>query len=207
MDNLIKFLIETGKLKKMKRTGWVLRGIKNPETIAEHTFRMAIMAWILGSNKRFNPTKILKMALIHDLCEVYAGDITPYEGILSKNKRLRKVLLNKLPRFPKNLKEARLKEKHEKERVGLKKIIASLPKHTQKEIVSLWLEYEHGSTREGRFVKQVDRVENLLQALEYWEKDKNFPIGPWWVQLKELVDDPKLLQFIKTLDKHFQKGI
>ena len=73
MEQLLNFLIEIGKLKKMTRRGWELRGIKNPETIASHTFRMAIMTWLLGEKKKLNLNKILKMSLIHDLCEVYAG--------------------------------------------------------------------------------------------------------------------------------------
>lgn len=205
MENIIKFLIETGKLKKLERSGWVIRGIKNPETIADHTFRMTIMAWILGEKGRFNLKKVLKIALIHDLCEVYAGDMTPYDGIIPENEEERQAMLKKIPRFPKAIKEKRIKEKHEKEKAGLKKLLTYLPEKTQKEIMSLWLEYENGTTREGRFIRQVDRVENLLQALEYWRKDKSFPIEPWWIQLKELVDDPNLLSFIKTLDRHFQK--
>lgn len=54
---------------------------KNPETIAGHTFHEAIMAWILSKEKRtnFNIEKMLKIALIHDLCELYAGDMTPLQ--------------------------------------------------------------------------------------------------------------------------------
>ena len=78
-----------------------------------------------------------------------------------------------------------------------------LPSGLKKEIRNLWADYEKGLTREGRFVRQVDRVENLLQALEYWKKDKSFTIGPWWVQIEELVDDPILLKFLKNLEKKF----
>lgn len=205
MENLIKFLIETGKLKKIVRTGWVLRGVKNPESIADHTFRMAIMAWVLGEKNRLNLVKVLKIALIHDLCEVYAGDMTPYDGLLPKNKKKRMAALSKMPRFSKDLKEKRIKEKHEKEKAGLKKIINYLSEQDRDEIMTLWLEYEKGTTREGQFVRQVDRIENLLQALEYWERDKKFPIEVWWIQLKELIDDPKLLKFVATLDEYFKK--
>lgn len=205
MQGFVEFLVEVGKLKKMGRTGWILRDIKNPETIAEHTFRMAIMAWILGKRESFNLTRVLKIALIHDLCEIYAGDITPYNGLLPDNKKLQKIILSKFPRLPRVLKEEKLKEKHEKEKASLEKVISGLPYDSQKEIMSLWLDYENGITKEGRFVKQVDRVENLLQALEYWERNRKFPIEPWWIQLKELVDDPNLLKFMEALDQRFQK--
>jgi len=204
MKNLIDFFIETGKLKKMKRTGWVLRNVKDPETIAEHTFRMALMAWIFGSAKNLDTSKILKMALIHDLCEVYAGDMTPYDLlIIGKTKKDIKKLVTKWPGFTKAEKERNVQIKHKKEKEGLEKVVKTLPKDLRQEIFLLWEDYDTGKTKEGRFVKQLDRIENLLQAMEYWKKDKNFPIAPWWEQLKGLIDDPKLLEFMQALDQYY----
>ena len=51
MDEIIKFFIEIGKLKGMPRRGWVIREVKNPESIAEHIFRVAIMSWVLADRK------------------------------------------------------------------------------------------------------------------------------------------------------------
>jgi len=207
MENLLKFFIEVGKLKKIKRKGWVLRGIKNPETIAAHTFRMTIMAWLLCSKKRLNLNKVLKMCLIHDLCEVRAGDTTPYDKILPLDKKQWKAIMNKWPRLSQTNKEKIFQEKYKKENIALKRIIAKLPPVFKKEITNLWNDYEKGLTREGRFVRQLDRLENLLQALEYWQKDKQFAIKPWWVQIEELIDDPILLEFMAVLDKKFHKRV
>ena len=192
-------------MKKIIRKGWVLRGVKDPETIAAHTFRMTIMAWLLCSKKRLNLDKVLKMCLIHDLCEVQAGDTTPYDKILPLDKKQWKKIMNKWPRLSKINKEKIFQEKYKKENIALKKIIAKLPLILKKEITNLWNDYEKGLTREGRFVRQLDRLENLLQALEYWQKDKQFAIEPWWVQIEELVDDPILLEFMETLDKKFHR--
>ncbi len=82
MEELVKFFFEVGKLKKMARKGWVINNIKNPESIAEHVFRAALMAWFLGTKKKgLNIERIIKMALIHDLCEIYAGDTTTYDSV------------------------------------------------------------------------------------------------------------------------------
>lgn len=203
MKDLLNFLVEAGKLKKMPRMGWVLRGIKNPETIADHTFRTALMAWILAEKKKLNIVKVLKMTLIHDLCEVYAGDTTPFDLILQKKKG--KKIYNEWPRLSKKEKEKFSLNKYKKEDKALRKLVSKLSLPSKKEIIGLWNEYEKGSTHEGRFVRQLDRVENLLQALEYWEKGKKFRIEPWWIQIEELVDDPVLLEFIKFLEKRFHK--
>ncbi len=203
MEELLNFFIEIGKLKRQKRKGWVLRGVKDPETIAAHTFRVAILAWFLGEQKKLNINKILKISLIHDLCEVYAGDTTPYDELLPKDKKRWKEIISKWPRLSKVEKEKIFLKKYKKENRALAKLIFKLPLSLKKEIKNLWKDYEKGLTPEGRFVRQVDRIENLIQALEYWEKGKPFAIGPWWVQIEELVDDPILLKFIKTLDKKF----
>jgi len=124
MTNLLKFLTESGKLKTIPRSGWVLRGVKNPESIAEHTFRVALMAWTLGRQKHnFNIEKLIKIALVHDLCEVYAGDITPYDTILPKDTKKRKEMLKTWPRFTEAQKKKLSESKHKKEKQGLNKLI------------------------------------------------------------------------------------
>ena len=203
MGQFINFLIKAGRLKKMKRRGWVLRKVKDPESIAGHSFRLAILAWFLGKKKGFNPERLIKLSLIHDLCEVYSGDITPYDDIFPKGKKKQKELLKRWPRFTLKEKQNYFLRKHKKEWQSLKKTISDLPLIHQKEIANLWLDYELGLTKEGRFVKQLDKVENLLQALEYWKKDKDFPIIPWWIEIKEIIDEPILLDFISELDKKF----
>jgi len=205
MDKIIKFFIEVGKLKRIPRQGWVIREVKDPESIAEHAFRGAIMAWILAEkrNEKLDLEKLLKMALIHDLCEVYAGDTTPYDSILPKDKKARRKLLKTWPRFSEKEKKALADKKFKKEKAGLEKLIKDLPSKLKQEIMSLWLDYERGVSREGRFFRRADRIENFLQAEEYGD-----PVDPrpYWVQADELHDDPVLLEFMEQIDKEFYNG-
>lgn len=205
MEKLVEFLHEAGKLKEMPRRGWVIRGIKNPETIAEHTFRAALMAWVLGEKKKLNIERLLKMALIHDLCEVYAGDTTPYDTILPRSGKKRKELTKTWPRFSASERIKIKNKKHKKEKIALEKLVADLPGALKKEIKNLWLDYEEGLTKEGRFFHQADRVENFFQALEYWKKYKKPAQGPWWIQIRELLDEPVLVKFIQSLENKFHK--
>lgn len=99
MEDILNFLIKVRKLKRKKRRGWILRSIKDPETIADHTFRMTLMTWLLCCKKKFDVEKILKISLIHDLCEVYAGDTTPYDKIIPKDKKRQKKIFDKWPRL------------------------------------------------------------------------------------------------------------
>lgn len=209
MKKLVKFFVEVGKLKRMPRRGWVIREIKNPETIAEHIFRVALMSWILADLKKedLNIERLIKMALIHDLCEIYAGDTTPYDSILPKDKKKLRELVKTWPRFSKKEKQRLVNNKFKKEKKSLNKIIEELPLKLKKEIRNLWIDYEKGLTREGRFFKQMDRLENFLQAMEYWKKYKKLPREPWWLQARELFDDPILLELVKEIDKNFQTKV
>jgi len=204
MKDLLDFFIEVGKLKRMPRRGWVINQIKNPESIAEHIFRSALMGWIIGEMKgNINVEKLIKIALIHDLCEVYAGDTTPYDSILPRNKKKLRELMKTWPRFSTSEKKKKISEKFRKEKKSLQKLISKLPPKPKKEIIKLWLDYEKGLTPEGRFFHQADRMENFLQAYEYWKKYENPPLGPWWLWAREFFDDPILLKFMKVLEKKF----
>ncbi len=204
MKELLDFFIEIGKLKRLPRRGWVINQIKNPESIAEHIFRSAIMGWVLGYKKGgVNMEKLIKTALIHDLCEIYAGDTTPYDTVLPKNKKALKELMKTWPRFPNFKRRERAIQKHKKETKALEKLISKIPPELKKEIKSLWLDYEKGLTPEGRFFHQADRMENFLQAYEYWKKYKNPPLGPWWLWAREFFDDPLLIDFMIALEKKF----
>ena len=89
MKNILNFLIKIGQLKDVQRKGITFYGVKKPCSAADHSFRMVFMAWLFGKEKKINLGKALKIALIHDICKVYTGDITPYDGLLPRNKKER----------------------------------------------------------------------------------------------------------------------
>ena len=70
MKNITTFitLIHTlENLKKTKRTGWIRAGVVNPESVADHSFRMAFLALILGKDMGVDTQKAVCMALVHDI--------------------------------------------------------------------------------------------------------------------------------------------
>ncbi len=180
----------------MSRTGWVLREVKNPETIAGHTFRVAILAWLLGEKKDLDIKSAIKIALSHDLCEVYAGDIPPFFYYVRSPD-------TKWVRLPKEEKEKKGKKKSEIERKSLLKLIKNLDPELKKEIFSSWLDFEKRITRTGKFVKQVDRIDTLTQSIEYFGPDEKIAGTTWWEWTEEIVDDPLLLKFLKVIQKKF----
>lgn len=201
MKSILNFLIEIGKLKRVKRKGISFYGVKTPDSATDHTYRIAIMVWILGKGKKINLEKALKIALIHDICKILTGDITPYDGLLPKNKKERDEFVRRWRRFPLNKKEKICVAKFKKEYSALKKLTVELPKKLKKEIKNIWLDYQKGGSSEAKFVLQLDMVENLLEALEWHKKNKKFPTKPWWEHADEVIDDSTLLKFLKEIEK------
>jgi putative hydrolase of HD superfamily len=191
--NLVKFFEIAAKLKEVERMGWVERGVKNPESSSEHSFMVALMVLILGTkvsrdtfNRRGNGRKLdiekaLKMAVIHDLPEAIVGDIISKE----------------------NWEEGGHMwglEKASKELPAMKKLTSL---SGDKDILELWNEFEGQKTPEARFVKDVDRLATIFQAVEY-HRNGNYrkPLPPFWDE-KGLssVKDPELKRVLQSFLK------
>ncbi|KAG5243695.1 HD domain-containing protein [Salix suchowensis] len=142
-SSAIDFLSLCHRLKTTKRAGWVKRDIKGPESISDHMYRMGLMALIAPDIPGIDRDKCIKMAIVHDIAEAIVGDITPSDGV------------------PKA-------EKSRKEREALEHMCKLLGAESRaKEMSELWNEYEENSTPEAKIVKDFDKVEMILQALEY----------------------------------------
>jgi len=204
LDEIINFLIQVGKLKERKRRGWLAHKIKNPETTASHIFRATLLAWVLARKKKgLNIEKVLKMTLIHDLCEVHTKDETPYDPLLPDNlqdrEKVEKVL-DKWPNFTLKQKREKIFKKYKREFRSLKKLVSGLPQDLKEEIINLWREFENGLSEEGRFVKQIDKAENYLQGMEYWKRYGKIRQKLWARWAKEIFDDSVIVKFFRALD-------
>ena len=155
-----KFLEIAARLKSVKRTGWVERGVEGAESVADHSWMMALMCMVLPFEG--DRDKAVKMALVHDIAEAEVGDIITKENWPAKG------TMNE-------------KDKTSLERKAIKKLASLLDAETAKEVQSLWDEFEEGKTREASFVRDIDIAECLIQAYRY-HKAGNFrkPLEGFW---------------------------
>ena len=93
-DNLLEML----ELKQLPRTGWVRSGVHNPESVASHSWGMAILALKLAP-KKLDLAKVLSMCLVHDLPEVRVGDLTPHDDISDKAENEHNAMSNIAPQW------------------------------------------------------------------------------------------------------------
>lgn len=142
-SSAIDFLTLCHRLKTTKRKGWINHGIRGPESIADHMYRMSLMALIVGDLPGVNRERCIKIAIVHDIAEAIVGDITPSDGV------------------PKH-------EKSRREQAALNEMCEVLGGGMRaEEIKELWAEYENNASLEANLVKDFDKVEMILQALEY----------------------------------------
>ncbi len=83
-----ELLEEALGLKELDRAGWKRVGVTNPESVADHSFGVALAALVLAP-PHLDRARLLGMALVHDLAEVRVGDITPHDGVPREEKRRR----------------------------------------------------------------------------------------------------------------------
>ena len=175
---ILDFFHTSANLKKIPRQGWIDKlSIDNPESVADHTFSMAMMGMIFSDLENYNTEKILKIILLHDLTESITGDITPEQ--ISKEEKT--VLENNV----------------------IKKILMDLPPALQTQYSILWEEYQYNNSKEAKIVHQLDRLEMALQAKIYSkEGHSKEKLHSFFNSAKNEINDPKLLElFTKILDK------
>lgn len=73
-SSLTDFIFEAAALKRLKRTGWQILG-ENKESIAEHSFMVTVISFILARQEKVNLEKVLLMSLFHDFEEARTGDV------------------------------------------------------------------------------------------------------------------------------------
>jgi putative hydrolase of HD superfamily len=153
------------RLKSVPRIGWLLRGVRDVESVAAHSFGVAVIAMLLADRARsrgveVNVERLLRMALMHDLTEARTGDL------------------------PSTIKQYfdRAAVRAADERI-VEEMVAELGQ-TGQSYLELWRDYERRASIEARLVKAADKLDLLVQSREY-EKGGARSLQEFW----ETADD------------------
>ena len=148
------------RLKSVPRIGWLLRGVRDVETVASHSFGVAVIAMLLADRARargveVNVERLLRMALLHDMAESRTGDL------------------------PSTIKQyfGKAAIKAADESIA-REMLAELGA-TGESYLELWFDYEHRASIESRLVKAADKLDLLLQSREY-EKGGARSLQEFW---------------------------
>jgi putative hydrolase of HD superfamily len=140
-NGIAKFLYEMGQLKRVKRSGWWIAGIKDPESVAEHSFRTAVIAYILAQLEGADLEKAVSMCLFHDISEARTNDAhrivrrhVDWEGVDQK---------------------------------AVEDQSKRLPDKIAQGVTSMISEFEQVGSLEAQVARDADLLECFIQAREY----------------------------------------
>src|SRR5262245_61627734 len=144
-----------GSLKQVRRKGWVDRGVPNAESVADHSYRVALLGWALARSRGLDAERAMLIGLVHDLAEAEVGDETPFDALLAGPEPFDRGQFDSLP--PED--PARRAAKQARERSAIERLAARLPAPLADELAAAWRDYAAQRSPEARLVKQLDRVE------------------------------------------------
>ena len=150
----LNFFAEAGLLKRVKRSGWWVVGIENPETVAEHCFRCAVIAFYLAHREGVDPYRAAVMALFNDIHEARIND------------------LHKMGHYYIEFRDAEKKVFNDQ--------IAALAEKVMRSLKDLRGEYDTQKSRVSIVTRDADILECLLQAKEY--VDNGYPMAKTFFQ-------------------------
>jgi putative hydrolase of HD superfamily len=187
MERLLKqidFIIEADKLKKILRRNYISDGSKR-ENDAEHSWYFSLTAMILSeySNNEIDIQKVIKMSIIHDIVEIYAGDTFIYDEKAKESQK-------------------------ERERIASEKIFGLLPEDQNIYYLELWNEFEENITNESKYARSIDRIVAVLLNLnsngKAWKEHKidysqvyeisskiSDGSSTLWLYIKEMLEENK----------------
>jgi len=139
MGRLSDFIYECGQLKKSPRSGWLSIGIRLPESIADHSWRTAVIGYLLARLERANHQRVLELCVFHDLHEARISDL--------------------------NYISARYVKKDG--RKAVRDMVRGM--FCEKEAESLMAEVFSEKTKESIIAKDADLLEMIAQAREYMD--------------------------------------
>jgi len=152
--NLLSFLQEAIRLKRIVRSGWIYSGVplSDVESVADHSQFVTMITMLIcfdekAKGKEINLEKALIMAHIHDLSESVSQDI---------NRCIRKFSPEKYDAF-----------KHDLDKNAAKSLFAKLPKEQGKILQEYFAEFQEKKSIEARIVSEADRLETILQLNNY----------------------------------------
>ena len=172
---ILDFFKTAVNLKKIQRKGWMDKlSISNPESVADHSYSMAIMGMIISDLENYDTEKIIKMILLHDLAESEIGDYTP----------------GQIP----------LEKKNDLENKAFLKILENLPDLIKSKYLGIWNEYQENNSQESKIVHQLDRLEMALQAKTYEnEGHSKEKLESFFESAKNEISHPKLKELFRNI--------
>ncbi len=175
-NSVVNYLFELGMLKKIYHNGPQVAGVKQPDTVAGHIYRAAVIGFILGEMEGVSGEEVATIVLFHDNPESRIGD---------HNKIAQRYI-----------------DREKAEKAVLKDQLSELPSSIAKKIGNYWNKQVDKKTPEGILAYDADILETALQAKEY--VDLGYPTKDWINNVKKHLKSKSAKELLKQIEKtHF----
>lgn len=160
---IVRFGHEAGHLKQLPRAGWAHAGVRHAESVAEHSFRVGVLAYCIAVQEGADPDRAATLGLFHDLPETRVGDVPAVGKRYVQTAGPQQVVADQ---------------------------VAGLPPELASRIAALVAEHEGAktpaATLEAKCSRDADKLECLLQAREY-QRAGHTELDAWVTNLAEAV--------------------
>ena len=199
---LLALLHRSEPLKHLPRSGWLDRDVAQPESVAAHSWRLALLAWLSAEAQGIDAGRAMILALVHDLAEAITGDLTPFHnGVRGVSER--RALAIDPPAHEEWRTPAMRAEKLVREREAMGAILQDIPEAMASLVRGAWEEYEEGSSAAARLVRQLDRLEAYIQGREYAANGRladTESLNSFRLDCERSIHDPPLRAMLSALE-------
>jgi 5'-deoxynucleotidase len=179
LDSLLRFWKYLSELKNEPRKGWQKKVEGRLESVADHSFAVAMLALYEGERRGYDLEKILKLALIHDLEEAITGDLTPKDKARLGTTRV-----------------------HRDRETAIQELVSKLPAKSRASYIELWTDLKQRQSKEARLVHQLDKVEMAFQANTYGRRIGQRKMHDFYESASKETTDPTLRKALGSIMKN-----
>ena len=183
---LLNFISEAGMLKRVRRSGWWVLGIKDTETVADHSFRCAVIGYVIACAEKVPPYKVLLMTLFNDIHEARINDLHKmaqrYMDFEKAEDRAFDEQISVLPGGMKN-ELADMHKDYRKQKT--KESIIARDADILECLIQAKEYHEHGYKEAVKFMKKAPEKLRTKTAKELWRQARSMNLNEWWEALSE----------------------
>jgi len=183
---IIDYISEAGMLKRVRRSGWWVLGIKDSESVAEHSFRCAVIGYALAKMENVFGYKVLLMTLFNDLPEARINDLHKMaQRYIDCQKAEDEAFSEQISSLPKNMKEELSKLHNEYRRQKTKDSIIARDADILECLIQAKEYYLYGYKEAEKFMKKAPQHLKTKSAKRLWQLAKTMQLNQWWEKLSE----------------------
>ncbi|MFI6875813.1 HD family hydrolase [Streptomyces sp. NPDC050400] len=148
-----RFVFEAGTLKQTKRSGWWMAGVRDPESVAEHSWRTSLLASVIAKLEGADPARAAFLAVWHDTGETRTGDVNHLGKKYASGEA-----------DPRDIAADQ---------------VAGMPEVLVDTVRDLIAEYEDKESDEAICARDADKLECMIQGIEY--KAQGYANAQRWI--------------------------